>query len=146
MVDVEGRSDKGEINLLVLMRNTGQSAVDFTYKSWPEEEQSKCSLQIENLASKKRVEAKEVPIAKKDIVDYFSKHGRSYQTKIEPGESHLHRLPRVTTAGRGWGYKEELGFRYYPLSQPGEHSISAECSNLLGPGSVITTEALTVTL
>ncbi len=135
----------GEVDLFVLARNVGKAAVDFTYKSWPEAQQSRCSLRILD-AAKRTIDAKDVPISKQDIAAYFSKFGRTYKLKIEPGESWMIHLPRVTTAAAGWGYKEELGFKYYPVATHGPHTVAAECVNFFGPGSQLATSVLTVNL
>jgi len=146
LVDASRASSKGELDLVVLLRNTGEAAIELQYRDWPVAERSSCSLDVVHIASKKEVQARDVPISKKDIADYFSKHGRRYVSKIEPGEIHMFRLPRVTSAARGWGYKEELGFRFYPPTTPGPHRVSAKCARLFGGGTVVTTAALEVRL
>ncbi|APR78198.1 Hypothetical protein A7982_03545 [Minicystis rosea] len=142
---LDPHSEKGEVDLFVLARNTGKTAIDFTRKYWPEAEQTKCSLSIAD-AAKKPVDARDVPIPKQDIAAYFAKHPGLYTVKVNPGASHLLRLPRITTAASGWGYKEELGFKFYPVRQHGPHTVAADCANVLGPGSRMTTAELNATL
>lgn len=137
---------KGDVDLFLLLRNVGRSAIELKYRSWPEALQSKCTLHIVNTATKQKVEAREVPIKRKEIADYFSRHGRIYGVKLASGDSHVFSLFRVTSAKPGWGYKEELGFRYYPVDKPGLHTVSAECENLFGADSRIMTESLNLIL
>lgn len=137
---------KDEIDLLVLLRNVGRAPLVLTHRDWPEAERSDCRLQIASVPTKKPVEARDVPIPKKDIADYFSKHGRRFEATIAPGEARFLTLQRVTTAAPGWGYKEDLGFRYYPVAEHGPHRIVAACRNYFGPGSSFATEPLETAL
>jgi hypothetical protein len=129
---------EGDIDLFVVFRNIGAKTIEFRYQDWPIASKSKCALEVVNAATRGKVAAKDVPIAKADITDYFSKNGRKYDVSIEPGASYLFFLFRITTAQRGWGYKEELGFLYYPISTPGIHTVAATCTNLFATGSVVT--------
>lgn len=142
---VDPDAQAGEVDLFVLVRNAGKAAVEYTYKSWPPAEHSRCSLRIHD-AAKRPVDAKDVPIPRQEIVAYFSRPGRGWKTKIEPGASWTIQLRRVTTAAPGWGYKEELGFKYYPVTTHGPHTVAADCMNFFGPGSQIVTSAVTVSL
>jgi hypothetical protein len=136
---------KGEVDLFILARNVGTTPIEFTDRNWPLPVQSMCSLRITDAAGK-AVAAQDVPISKQDIAAYFSKFGRVWKMKIEPGESHWIYLRRVTTAVQGWGYKEDLGFKYYPVTKHGRHSVSAECVNFFGSNSRLTTSAITIDL
>src|SRR5262249_45648182 len=127
LVRAAGGANKDDVDLLVLLRNTGKSPRTFEYRDWPLATKSQCSLEVVNLATKQKAAAKDVPIPKQDIADYFSKYGSHFTVKIAPGESHVMPLWRVTTAKKGWGYKEELGFRFYPVTTPGRHSVAAQC-------------------
>jgi hypothetical protein len=120
-----------ELNLLMIFRNTGAKPVTFRYRSWPPADQSRCEVDMVS-ESRQRVLAKDVPIARSAIEDYFQKHGHQYDWTTVPGESSTYGLARVTTATPGWGYKEELAFKYYPAA-PGVYSVSVECLNFL-PG------------
>jgi hypothetical protein len=139
-------SNQGDVDLFVVLRNIGTKPVEYTYREWPRAAQSRCALTIVNTETKKRIAPKRVPIANKDITDYFSKAARTWQTAIAPGDAYLHHLYRVTTAQRGWGYKQELGFLYYPVATPGEHVITADCANLFGRSTRSSTAGLTLTL
>jgi len=136
---------KGDVDLFVLARNIGPIAVTLVHKSWPEAQQTRCLLRIVDAANR-AIDAQDVPIAKQDIAAYFMRSGQTYRVSVEPGHSHVISLRRVTTAASGWGYKEDLGFKYYPIVQHGPHSVAAECANFLGPGSTLTTATMVATL
>ena len=92
-----------------------------------------------------QVPARPVPIAARDIRAYFAKHGPRYDLTLAPGDTAMLGLDRVTTAAPGWGYKERLGFVYYPPPAPGRYTIAARCTNLVGARG-FGTAALAVTL
>ncbi|MBL0217030.1 MAG: hypothetical protein IPQ07_24540 [Myxococcales bacterium] len=133
------------VDVVVVVRNGGTQAVDFTRKYFPLAEHTYCSLQITNATTKK-------PIAAKDAVPaaagygYFEKHGNAFTSKLEPGAGVMITLTRITTAQTGWGYKEDLGFKHYPVEKPGAHTIAADCVNFFGPKSSFSTDAMTMTL
>ncbi|MFO0578638.1 MAG: hypothetical protein U1A78_31940 [Polyangia bacterium] len=137
---------RGDVDLVVVLRNTTDRPQEMVYDSWPLATQSACTLEIVNLATRQPVAARDVPIPKPDIEKYFSQHARRFKIRLAPGEAYTLRLQGVTTAHPGWGYKEELGFTYYPISKPGPHTITATCRNLFGKDSVLRTGALELPL
>ena len=137
---------RGDVDLVVVLRNTTDRPQEMAYDSWPLATQSACTLEIVDLATRQPVAARDVPIPKPDIEKYFSRHARRFKISLAPGEAYTLHLPRVTTAHPGWGYKEELGFSYYPISKPGPHTVTALCRNLFGKDSVIRTGALELPL
>lgn len=138
--------DEKELDLFVVVRNVGAAPLDFTYSDWPEATASTCRVELVPSGAKQPLPAKPAPIARADIVDFFSKNGRSYAVPLAPGSARLHLLQRVTTAAPGWGYKEALGFRYWPVPAPGLHAVTVECRNLTGHGSQLRAGPVAVTL
>jgi hypothetical protein len=136
----------GDVDVAVVMRNIGTKPKPFRFTAWPRQTQTKCTLAITNNETGKRVAAKPVPIAQKDISTYFTRNPRKWETTIAVGEVQHLRLFRITTAKAGWGYKEELGFVFYPIAKPGAHSMSAECANVFGVGTRAGPSAVTLTL
>lgn len=137
---------RGDVDLVVVLRNTTDRPQELAYDSWPLATQSACTLEIVSLATRQPVAARDVPIPKPDIEKYFSQHARRFKIRLDPGTAYTLYLPRVTSAHPGWGYKEELGFRYYPITRPGPHTITATCRNLFGKDSLIRTGALELSL
>ncbi|MBI2377726.1 MAG: hypothetical protein HYV07_27235 [Deltaproteobacteria bacterium] len=115
-----------DVDLQVIVENGGASAIPWKLRTWPPSEHSYCELEIKGLGGK-HVPPTDVPIARKDIEDYFSKHGPSGDYDVPPGRAQRLTLDRINSAKPGWGYKETLGFRYYPLP-PGTYQIAARCS------------------
>ncbi|MBA3499569.1 MAG: hypothetical protein H0T65_04295 [Deltaproteobacteria bacterium] len=139
-------ANEDEVDVTVVLRNIGAKPKTYRFASWPRQTQTKCTLAITNNETNKRVAAKAVPIAQKEISTYFTRNSRKWETKIAVGGTQLLRLFRITTAKPGWGYKEELGFVYYPVATAGAHSVSAECANVFGVGTRALTSAVTLTL
>lgn len=135
-----------EVDLIVLVRNAGAKPRRWTYRSWPRAAQSRCALAITNLATGAPLAPRPVPISARDIRAYFTHHGPRFDAPLAPGATQLFRLDRVTTAAPGWGYKERLGFTFYPVATPGAHSVAATCHNLLGRRSTLTTGAAQLVL
>ena len=139
-------ANAGDVDVAVVMRNIGTKPKPYRFAAWPRQTQTKCTLAITNAETSKRVAAKPVPIAQKDISTYFARNPRKWETKIAVGEAQHLRLFRITTAKAGWGYKEELGFVFYPIEKAGAHSVRAECANVFGVGTRAVTGAVTLTL
>ena len=139
-------ANKDDVDVAVMLRNIGAKPKTYRFAAWPRQTQTKCTLAITNNETSKRVAAKPVPIAQKDISTYFTRNPRKWESKIAVGEAQQLRLFRITTAKQGWGYKEELGFVFYPIEKPGAHSVSAECANVFGVGTRAVTGAVTLTL
>lgn len=135
-----------DVDVFVVLRNIGAKPKTYRFAAWPRQTQTKCTLAIVNVETKKQVAAKPVPIAQKDIATYFKRNDRKWEAPIAVGTAQLMRLFRVTTAKQGWGYKEELGFVYYPIEKPGAHAVAADCWNVFGVGTRAATEAVTLTL
>lgn len=135
----------GQIDLVVLVRNVGARPVRWAYRSWPLARQSRCALAVTG-PDGKRVAARRVPITPRDIRAYFAKHGPRYDLTLAPGDTAMLYLDRVTTAAPGWGYKERLGFLYYPPSVPGVHTVRARCTNLLPGRRAIATAPVAVAM
>lgn len=114
-----------EIQLVLFLRNLSSEPLKLKYSTWPPKEHTYCQLKI-NETRRGVIEPAAVPILKADINDYFSKHGQKYEITINPSDTHTVSLERISTAKTGWGYKEQLGFKYYPMP-PGKYQISAEC-------------------
>jgi hypothetical protein len=146
MLVLEPPDAKDEVDVSVVLRNIGAKPKTYRFASWPRQTMTKCTLSITNTETNKRVAAKAVPIAQKDISTYFTRNSRKWETKIAVGAAQHVRLDRITTAKPGWGYKEELGFVYYPIETAGAHSVSAECANVFGVGTRALTSAVTLTL
>ena len=139
-------SNAGDVDLVLVVRNVGARPLAWKYRTWPLASQSRCSLDVVETSSGRRVAAQPVPIAKKDIRTYFAKHGPRYDLTLAPGDSYLLLLDAVTTARPGWGYKERTGFAFYPVRAAGPHTLAATCVNLFGRGTRTTTAAIALTL
>jgi hypothetical protein len=129
-----------DIDLYIVLDNTGKVPVQMTSRTWPPEQHTFCALQFSPA-----VAAVPVPIPKQDIADYFSQHGiQTFDLPIAPDMRWLIQLQRVNTAARGWGYKEGLGFQYYPLT-PGSYRVRATCRGYFTGAPIETNEiALTI--
>lgn len=135
-----------EVGLFVILRNAKTAPLTLDLKSWPRTAMSHCKLAITNVATKQRIAPKAVPIPPADIAKYFTRNPRAYKATLAPGESWVVRLDRITTAAAGWGYKEDLGFVFYPVAKAGDHTIAATCWNFIRRNSKIETGAITVPL
>lgn len=139
---LDPESKPGELNLYVVVRNLTRSTIEVTRNYWPVSESTACSLWITGPGT---VTATKVPIDDKDIATYFGTRPGRYSSYPPPGYTVSLLLPRVTTAEPGWGYKEELGFRYYPIAKHGDYAVSASCPRWIN-GEAVTTSAVTVRL
>ena len=120
------------VDLAVLVRNVGPAPLTFSWRDWPREKAAACRLTVTRAGA--GLPPQRNPISDADIEAYFSKHGRTYELPLVPGQAHEVLLSRFHTAAPGWGYKEELDFQFHPLEQPGTYSIAATCRNLPAGG------------
>jgi len=114
-----------EIDVLMLFRNAAAARRNLRYRSWPPSERSSCRLEGAGIIGVP------VPIAQTDIDEYFARVGPSYDFDLGPGETLEWNLDRVTTAARGWGYKERLDFQYFPM-KPGRYEVTVTCRGFGG--------------
>ena len=125
-----------EINLWIGCRNDSKMDIQFRYTNWPRATSSKWKLEVRKEGGEIIAALPHPTLTAKDIEDYFSKHGRSYDVTLKPGEFHWFILRRVNSAKPGWGYKEELDYQYYPMTAPGKYTISVTAENLLSAGAL----------
>jgi hypothetical protein len=109
-----------EIDVLLIFRNATAARRELRYRSWPPSERSACLLEGAGVAGVP------VPIAQTDIDEYFARVRPAFDLEIGPGETLEWTLDRITTAARGWGYKERLDFKYYPM-KPGSYDVDVTC-------------------
>jgi hypothetical protein len=77
------------------------------------------------------------------IREFFSRNPHRFEQRLRPGETFFLYLDRVNFAEPGWGYRERLDFRYYPMAMPGEYTISA-VGRFFHPGTPVATRPLRV--
>jgi len=132
-----------DINLLFIIRNTSQEPIVIPYRDYPFETQTYWALDVRRSGSQTVGPTPHPHLTKDSIKDYFSKHGRERNMKINPGEIRSHYLPRINTAKNGWGYKEKLRFAYYIMDKPDTYTVSAELYNAF-PGNILKTKPIEI--
>jgi hypothetical protein len=106
-------------------RNVSRRDIVLRYRDWPLSSHTHWVLRVER-AGAGAVEALPHPhVDAAGIRDFFSRNGHRFDYTLKPGEAFFLYLDRVNVAEAGWGYRERLDFRYYPMSSPGEYAISA---------------------
>ena len=133
-----------ELDAWVLYRNTGDSAQRFAYAEWPSEKHSYWDLRL--VCDGEEVLPKAHPhLTEADITAYFAANGNAFEVEVAPGAVQGLPIQRLTSAKPGWGYKQRLGFRYWPLEQPGSCELSAV--DVHGPtGEVLRMPAVPLTV
>jgi hypothetical protein len=123
-----------EINLWVGCRNDSPSDIEIKYTDWPLATHSVWKLEVRHENSGLVTAQANPTVTAQDIDDYFSKHGRTYAVTLKPGEYHWVCIQSINTAKPGWGYKEALDFKFYPMISPGKYTVSVVGENLLKAG------------
>ncbi len=114
-------ANEEDVNLWVGYRNESAKQLILRYRTWPPEAHSLWRLDVR----REGIRVAPVPhphLTKKQISDYFSKHSHKFDLVLAPGQSYFFPIQRINSAKRGWGYKERLGFVFYPMA-PGNHRI-----------------------
>lgn len=120
-----------QLDAWVVYRNLSDQTQSLAYQEWPKAEHCHWTLTVT------RDGTEVAPLAhphltEAEITAYFSAHGNSFQQDLKPGESFALPLQRINSAEPGWGYKQRLGFRYWPMAEPGTYAISAVESGFAG--------------
>jgi hypothetical protein len=105
-------------------RNATRRDIMLRYRDWPLSSHTHWVLRVERsgTAAVKSLPHPHVGAAR--IRDFFSRSGHRFDYTLKPGESFFLYLDRVNVAEAGWGYRERLDFRYYPMASPGEYALS----------------------
>ena len=136
----------GNVDLWIGYRNDTDAGLELKYRSWPLKTHTWWSLEIQR-GEGARVAAKPHPhLTPKEIDDYFSRHGNTFDLKLAPGEVYFFPLQRINLAKPGWGYKERLDFYYYPMEVPGRYTITASGHHLLGPSGVVVARPVSIVI
>lgn len=120
-----------ELNLWVGFKNTSNKSITFKYHDWPLETHTYASLDIKPETGDNIKAIPHPTLTQEEINDYFSKFPRSYEITLKPQEEHFFALPKINSAKPGWGYKEKLDFKYYPITKPGKYTITATMHHFL---------------
>ena len=124
------------------IRNVSDHAIQINYVGDSQAKRAFVALDIVD-RSGKRVGALPHPdLDAKGIRGFFVRFGTNKPVVLAPGEYFFQRLNRINRAGGGTGYKDELGFQFYPLV-PGRYTVVARGINYL-PGVVLSTAALDI--
>ena len=106
-------------------RNASRRDIRLRYRDWPLSSHTHWVLRV-NRAGGGEVESLPHPhVDAGEIRTFFSRNSHRFDYTLKPGEAFFLYLDRVNVAEAGWGYRERLDFRYYPMSYPGEYAISA---------------------
>jgi len=132
-----------ELNLWVGYKNTSNQSITFRYRDWPLDTHTYVTLDVKSETGDDVKAFPHPTLTQEDIKDYFSKFPRSYEITLEPQKESFFALRKINSAKPGWGYKEELNFKYYPMTKPGKYTITATMHNFLD-NSLLIAGGLTV--
>ena len=124
-------------------RNEARHDVVLRYRDWPLESHTHWDLSVERVGAGPVGPLAHPHVDDAGIRDFFSRNTHRFEVTLKPAESFFLYLDRINSAEPGWGYKERIGFRYYPMAVPGEYAISA-VGRFLHPGAPIATRVLRV--
>ena len=128
--------EKAGLDLWIGCKNVSAADMEVLYNKWPLETHSFWKLEIQD-ESGKTIAAKAHPtVTPQEASDYFSKHGKNQEVTLAPGMCTWYRVGSVNTASPGWGYKEDLDFKFYPMPTPGKYTIRAYGHHVLSTGVV----------
>jgi hypothetical protein len=111
--------------LWVGYRNGSTRSLRLRYRDWPLESHTHWTLRIERTGGETVVPVPHPHVTVTAIREFFSRNPHRFDVTLRPGESFFLYLDRINSAEAGWGYKERLDFRYYPMDSPGEYAVTA---------------------
>jgi hypothetical protein len=124
-------------------RNVSDRDIELRYRDWPLESHTRWHLRVERRGAGVVAALRHPHVDTTQIREFFSRNGHRFQMRLRPGEAFFLYLDRINVAEPGWGYRERLDFLYYPLTSPGEYTITA-VGRFYHPGAPTTSRALTV--
>lgn len=134
-----------DLDLKILVQVTGARAMTYRRVRWPERTMAWTELEVRHAG--RRLPFRPHPhVTKAEREAYFQRHDQPYRRPVLPWDVVVVHAQRVNTADRGWGYKEDLRFRYYPTTAPGSYVIRARLHRVLDGLPVIETAPLSLTL
>ena len=133
------------IDLSVGYKNTGAGPAVLRYRDWPLDTHSNWSIDIQPRGGTTLAAQPHPHLTADQITEHFSAHGNSFDLSLRQGETHFLSLDRINSAAQGWGHKERLDFKYYPITKPGRYTIRVTSHHLYGD-KPLTTEAFTITV
>lgn len=120
------------VDLVVGVRNGADHPRTLSWTDWPRATASHLEVEVHGPGGPVTPVSAGSSDAERER--YFSAHGRRFEVTLAPGEFHLFRFDRLDSAPAGWGYKEDLGFRSWPMPAPGEYHVRA---TLVGVGPTL---------
>jgi len=124
-------------------RNRSSRAIVLRYRDWPLASHTHWELRVERAGAGAVSPVAHPHVDAAAIQDFFSRNPHTFEVTLEPGATFFLFVDRINSAEPGWGYKERLDFRFYPMSTPGEYAISA-IGRFFHPAPALTTRALRV--
>jgi hypothetical protein len=124
-------------------RNVSRHDVALRYRDWPLESHTHWDLRVDWVGAGSVAPRPHPHVNGAAIRDFFSRNPHRFDMTVKPGESFFLYVDRINSAEPGWGYKERLDFRYYPMAAPGEYAISA-VGRFFHAGTPIVTRVLRV--
>jgi hypothetical protein len=131
------------INLMVGYKNLSAAEIVLRYRDWPLDAHSHWTLEIRSQGGGIIPPTPHPHLSRGEITEYFSRHGNSFTMPLKPGQSFFIHVDRINSAEPGWGYKERLDFKYYPITERGRYSIRVTGHNLYG-GTSMTAEGFQI--
>jgi len=128
-----------DINLKLFIMNFSDTSIFLEFSDWPLDKHSYCSLKLKNedyIINSKKIDWLTI----NDITNYFSQHGKNHKIELMPGMFHIIYLNKINSAAKGWGYKENLNFEYYPTIKLGKYTVSVEIHNISTLNPILTPE------
>jgi hypothetical protein len=126
-----------ELNLFIGCRNVSGQKITLKYSDWPLETHTFWELSIVPQGGAPIIAEKHPTLTPESINEYFSKFPHPYEVTLEPNQEFFYQVQRVNSAKQGWGYKQELDFKFYPMTAAGAYDIAARCKNLRPGGEIV---------
>ena len=120
---------KEHLNLYFGVKNLSNAPILLKYRDWPLETHTFWDLKMVSPSAQPVMALPHPTVTAEEIADYFSRFPHSYEITLAPGQSYFYGLGRVNSALPGWGYKQELDFKFYPMTQSGAYEIEASANN-----------------
>ena len=106
-------------------RNVSARDIVLRYRDWPLASHTRWDLRVERAGAGVVEPLRHPHVDVTQIREFFSRNPHRFEYRLRAGETFFLYLDRINLAEPGWGYRERLDFRHFPMTSPGEYTISA---------------------
>jgi len=118
-------------------KNVSDERIVLRYRDWPLNTHTYCELKVIKEDGGEILASPHPHLTPDKIQSYFARFQHSYEIALEPNQEFFFGVASVNSAKAGYGYKETLDFKYYPMANVGKYELRATLHNLRAGAALV---------